>query len=105
MQMRQNAIILLLVTSILSSPSLSQAATKPLKCEDVITACDKALEAKNRQLELSDLALKNAVKLNGEAYQKLEEKQKELDRWYRQPLLMFLLGAAAGGVTYTILKR
>ena len=95
----------LISTLLLLSISLSTQTNQAAECDPLIASCRKALESKNKALSLADLALSNCITLNGKAYELVEEKNKQLDAWYRKPVLMFVLGAAAGGVAFAVLRR
>lgn len=87
------------------SPSMTLAETDTPSCKDVIGKCDKALADKNKALDLSDLALKTCEKDNGQLATKLEEADRVNTRWYHNPIVMFVFGAAAGTLTYTLIKK
>ena len=74
-------------------------------CRVVIGACDKALASKNKALTLSDLAVKECQKQNSGLHEKNIELIDDSSRWYRNPVIMFVFGAAAGSLTYVLLKK
>jgi hypothetical protein len=74
-----------------------EIATKP-DCKDVIGACDRALAAKNNALSLSDLAIKDCKKQNGELHQKNESLLESASSWYHNPFIVGILGIAVGAI-------
>lgn len=82
----------------------AMAQPKP-ECKDVIAACDKALEDKNKALTLANLAITNCIKHGTNVQLQLNEKTDELNRWYRQPLIVGIIGVLVGGVAYSLLEN
>jgi hypothetical protein len=64
-------------------------------CTDVITACDKALEHKNKQIKLSDLAISQQKDIIDKQAVSLAEKDAKLNAFYRSPI--FLIGVGVVG--------
>lgn len=83
------------------------AQEKPTKttCKDVIAACDKALVEKNKQLELSDLAIGTLKKQNGDLSSENESLRETNSKWYHNPYVMVVFGAAAGTLSYVLFKK
>lgn len=71
---------------------LSEASGTPT-CKDVIKACDKALNAKQEQVDATTKELANTQ-------QKLKESDDKLNSPFRNPFLLILLGLI-GGVAIT----
>lgn len=80
-------------------------AENPPDCRDVIASCDKAIEEKNKALTLANLAIKACIRHGTEVQLQLNEKTEELDRWYRNPLLVGALGIVVGGVAFSLLNK
>jgi hypothetical protein len=74
-------------------------------CKEVIAAADKALEAKDKALSLADLTIKECKTYNEELHVKNTELIDDSGKWYRNPVIVFILGAASGTLTYTLLKK
>ena len=77
--------------SVLSASTLSIAATT---CDDVIAACDKALEDKQKQVDTRDLALREQK----DQLRYLSEELADKDSWTHSPWLYFGLGIVAAKV-------
>jgi hypothetical protein len=100
----QKLITLILVTNILTSTvQAGQITDIPLAsptpspspktiCNQVIKACDKALEDKNKQIKLSDLAIKKLTDDNTELNKKVEESEDKLGSFWRNPYFLVGLG-------------
>lgn len=88
------ALALLISFTCYADPSPSPS---PVTCNQVIQACDKALEAKEKQLQLSDLALKQALDDRGKLQKDLESTRADKDAWYRNPGLWIAVGILVGG--------
>lgn len=82
-----------------------QIDTERKRCQVVLDQCDKTIAAKDKALELSDLAIKDCVKANGELQTQVNNTNDQLSAWYRNPFIMFGIGVLAGGVTYGLLKK
>lgn len=74
--------------------NLSWAGT--VSCDETLNACDAALKAKQRELDLSDLGIKirddDRVRLQTENARLLERGQ----AWYSNPAIWAALGVIAG---------
>lgn len=81
------------------------AETPKPSCKDVIAACDDALAAKDKALELANVGLNQAKDQNGKLSQEVNDLREANGRWYHNPFVMFVFGAAAGTLTYTLLKK
>lgn len=74
-------------------------------CIAVIVEADKAINAKNKALQLSDIALK-ASQDNAASLSKDNDDLRETNaKWYHNPFVMLLLGGAATSVVYLGLKK
>ena len=93
-------ITLLCAISILANTAIAETS-----CKDVITACDNAIAKKDQELQLSDLALKSCTSANSEYIKENTDLQDKANKWYRNPFVMFILGAAAGTTTYVLLHN
>lgn len=78
---------------------------KQVNCRDVINAANKALDDKGKALDLANLAIDQCKHSNGDLQGKVDQTNDELSKWYRQPIVMFLFGAAAGSLAYGLLRK
>lgn len=76
--------------------SLLNSAQAETTCKDVITSCDKALEAKNRQIQLSDLALRQTVDRLTRVELQYKEERESASAWYKSPFLYLSVGLIGG---------
>lgn len=74
-------------------------------CHDVITKCDKALEDKKHELELSDLGLKTCQSLNGDLMREVEDSRDKLQSWTRNPFIVGALGIITGALLFGVIKK
>lgn len=74
-------------------------------CNDVIAKCDAALAAKDEQIRLSDLALKQSMEFSGNLAVVAQDRERQLNAWYRNPFIMLILGAAVGGLVYGVATK
>jgi peptidoglycan hydrolase CwlO-like protein len=82
------------------------AETKSPSCRDVIKACDETIASKNKALEISNLAIKEAQKQVGDLTTQVNDKNEQLSAWYRNPFILGMLGVLAGGLaTAIVIKR
>lgn len=84
---------------------MTATAQNPPNCRDVIKACDETIAEKNKALELADLTIKSCLTHGTRVQFQLNEAKEELDKWYRQPLLVFGIGVLVGGVSYSVLRK
>lgn len=90
-------VMLLLITSLLS-PNTFATETKKTTCDDLILACDKALEAKQKQVEATNIVLANVLREKQEAEAALEDKTNSLARYCRNPIITGSAGMASGAL-------
>lgn len=83
---------------------MSQTTSKP-GCKEVIETCDKALDAKNKALQLSDLAIKECQKHVGDLTVEVNELRDSNTSILKNPIVWFLLGSAATATAYVFLKK
>jgi hypothetical protein len=74
----------------------SPTPTAKVTCQDVIKACDQALEDKNKAIEKLNLGLAESTKQAGELSVELDKKEKQLSAWYRNPFILIGLGLLGG---------
>lgn len=74
-------------------------------CNDVISACDKALADKQAQIDIRDqeMAQTNAM-LNANA-KEIDDLKRSNDAWYNSHTLWFFVGVAAAGGSVYLLKK
>lgn len=75
--------------------------TIPVDCEDIVTACDSALAAKNVQIEKLNLGLTESMNQSTVLTKDLNEANSKLESPFRNPYLMIglgIIGGFAGGV-------
>jgi hypothetical protein len=73
-------------------------------CEEVISKCDSALEAKNKQIKKLELGLTTQTERVADLSSQLEDKNQELQAWYRNPFVVGALGLVAGAAVITFAK-
>lgn len=83
----------------------SETDAERAKCKKVIEQADRTIAAKNKALELSDLAFKSCTENSGRLQTDLNDRNEELSSWYRNPWIMGGLGLLAGAAAYAIIKR
>lgn len=74
-------------------------------CQDVISKCDKALDAKNKTIKLSATTIDTLKKQNGDLTTEVNDLRESGSKWYHNPIILFVFGAAAGSLAYTFLKK
>ena len=70
------------------------------QCVEVVDQCKTALEARKREVELCRLGLQQSQSTNSQLNEELEQKNKQLEAWYRNPWLLLAIGLV-GGVALT----
>lgn len=86
------------------SPAKADCPTTLEKCDKALTACDAALEARKKEVSLCNLALTQTLDQNYNLNLQLDDKNAELNKWYRNPFVVFALGVAAGIVVIEAVK-
>lgn len=73
-------------------------------CDEVISKCDAALAAKNKQIQKLELGLTKQTERVADLSQQVEDKNQQLQAWYRNPLIVGALGLVAGAALITWAK-
>lgn len=89
----------------MSATSIYAATTTKPDCKQVIEKADKAIEEKNKQLELADLAIKDCLKHGTTVQLENNKLREENSSIWRNPFFMVLLGVTAATAGYLILGR
>jgi hypothetical protein len=71
----------------------------------VLSLCDKALEAKNREIELSDLAIKQLTERTQYLDKRVLDLETDSQHFWRNPFIMGALGLVVGGAIVVGLSR
>jgi hypothetical protein len=78
----------------MTTPQMARAETPT--CPDVLNACDAALKAKQRELDLADLG----IKIRDEDRLRLQKENAALrergSAWYENPVVWAAIGVIAG---------
>lgn len=82
-----------------------RAETPRNGCKQLIKACDEALKAKNSAIELANLGLKQCKDQNGNLSREVNDLRDSGSRFYKNPFIMTIFGAALGVVAYGLLKK
>lgn len=90
---------------LLLSISLSIQTALATNCNDVIQACEKAIDAKNEQIIELGKGLDLITTQNVELRDIVTTQDKQLSAWYRNPFIMLGLGVIAGGATALVLSK
>lgn len=97
------SLLLILITANPATANDCQALQD--KCDKTVKACDKALNAKREALKLSDLALKKCAENSAGIAERSRQKDEELSAWYRNPLVIGILGFLGGAVSGLVIYR
>ena len=97
-------ITILLCFSLIAPNAIADCESTLEACDKAVETCKKAKEAKDGALQLCNLALTESIdevaRLNGV----VDERNEQLDAWYRNPFIMGILGVAAGIVIIEVAK-
>lgn len=63
----------------------------------VARQCRQVVQAKDKTIELKDLAITQCEKTTGDLTHEVEAEKRKADAWYRSPILWSVVGAVAGG--------
>ena len=74
-------------------------------CKQVLEACDKTIDAKNKALELSDLGIKTCKEHTAELSAEVNSLRDSNASLLRNPILWFLAGSVATTATYLLLRK
>lgn len=102
MLIRKSLSIFVLVT-VFSMTTVT--ADQTTKCKEVIKAADAAIAAKNKELSLANLAIKECQENSAVIRTENNALMESNSRWYHNPVVMFVFGAAAGTVAYMFVKK
>jgi hypothetical protein len=73
-------------------------------CEEVLEKCGQAVEAKNKQIQKLELGLAKQTERVVDLSSQLEDKNSQLQAWYRNPFVVFSIGLVAGAAVITFAK-
>lgn len=74
----------------------NDAKKGPTTCGGIIASCRKALDAKDKEIQLSDLAIKAAKDDNTRLNKEVEKKNDQLSSIFRNPFVLIGAGIIAG---------
>ena len=75
------------------------------KCMAVVKDCGELNTAKNIELDLCYTGFKQMASKGAELNETVLKRDAQLNAWYRNPTIMFLLGVGAAGISYAIIRR
>lgn len=82
------------------------ATPKPkVTCEQIISACDKALAERDKEIDLSGQTIKGLQGQNATLIKNNDSLRGSMGAWYRNPFVTVILGVAVGGIGYSLLKK
>lgn len=94
--------ILFKKTSIILILLITQAGYAKPTCNEVLNACDKALKAKETQLQIRDEQLGQAQEMLKANAKEIGDLRRSNDAWYNNKLLWLVVGA---GTTAYLLRK
>ena len=98
--MKQILITLLIGTFFVPIPVLGQSSCNlnEHKTKEALEQCVRTVDAKNKQIKLSDLALQQSRDANLELGKQIEATREENQAFYRNPFIMGTLGLLVGAI-------
>lgn len=96
-QIRQKLIIVTLVSSIFAQSSIA--------CDDIVRTCDAALEARKKEVSLCRLALRQSMDRSAMLELEVENQNKKLGSFTRNPFIMATIGIVTGFVVTGLVLR
>ncbi len=96
--MRKSKLTVPLILLCLTTNSFATDTQKTTKttCNDVLKACDEALQAKDLQIKIRDEQVGQGQAMLNASVKEVEDLKRERDAWYKSPYLYVVLGLAAG---------
>lgn len=85
--------------------SFSLTAQAETSCREVISKCDDALAAKNKQISKLELGLTQCAGRTVDLQAQIQSKNEQLQAFYRNPFVMLALGAVAGVAVIEFVKK
>lgn len=80
------------------------AGVARVTCEEVLDKCGQAVEAKNKHIQKLELGLAKQTERVVDLSSQLEDKNSQLQAWYRNPFVVGALGLVAGAAVITFAK-
>ena len=84
-----------MTSSGVTTNALADQAATP-KCEQVLSACDQALRAKQRELDLADLGIQYRQDEVSRLQKENAQLREQSGAWYNNPVVFAALGVIAG---------
>ena len=110
LKLQKLSIVVLGISLMAASPTPNSG---PI-CQDIVNACDKALDAKDREIEAQGQVVKILEKAHKDDRTLIHKQEKDLDSVFRNPTLLVgagviggLLGpvTAAAGIVLSVLLK
>lgn len=79
-------------------------AQKLVECESTLQACDEALSAAGKALDAKDATIEVQASQLEELTRRNAELEASRDSFFSNPLVWFLAGALAGGLSYGLVQ-
>lgn len=87
---------MLLISTINATPSFADDTAKLAECNNVLTKCGETVKAKNKELNLCHIGLKQSLEFSAETNKQLDSANEKLASPFRNPFLLIPLGIALG---------
>ena len=91
-------------TSLSASSAIAQEENKP-ECEEVLEACDEALEAAQGALEAQDKEIEALLEAQEAADKKIEVLERQNASIFRNPAFTIAIGVVGGVVLGVVVAR
>ena len=90
--------------SMITSQALADCPQTLDLCLTAETKCKAALDSRNQEIQLCQLAVSKGVEQNSQLSQTIESQDAKLSAFYRNPFFMFGLGVLAAGAVGLLRK-
>ena len=96
---------MLLISTISPAISFADDTQKLAECNAVLGKCGEVVKAKNKELDLCHVGLKQSLDFSAETNKQLDEANAKLQSPLRNPFVMVALGMIAGMVIGKVVSK
>lgn len=87
---------MMIISALSTTTGRADCQTNLKKCDEAVESCKAALEARKEEIKLCRLGLSQSLDRNDQLARELDDKNSQLQKFYRNPFIMTTLGVVIG---------